>query len=44
MVNKQSMFNGRVDLAFTLDLNTYRGDGSIQLILKDIRRHREVPE
>ena len=44
MVNKQSMFNGRVDLAFTLTLNTYRGDGSIQLVLKDIRRHREVPE
>ena len=42
MVNRQSMFSDRVDLAFTLALNTYRGDGSIQLILKDIRRHRSV--
>lgn len=40
MVNRQSLFNGRVDLAFTLSLDTYRGDGTIQLILKDIRRHR----
>ena len=42
MVNRQSMFSDRVDLAFTLALNTYRGDGSIQLILKDIRRHRRA--
>jgi single-stranded-DNA-specific exonuclease len=42
MVNRQSMFNDRVDLAFTLALNTYRGDGSVQLMLKDIRRHRGV--
>ena len=40
MVNRQSLFNGKVDLAFTVSLDTYRGDGSIQLILKDIRRHR----
>ena len=44
MVDKQSMFSDRVDLAFTLALNTYRGDGSIQLILKDIRRHRSVSD
>lgn len=42
MVNRQSMFNGRVDLAFTLALDTYRMDGSIQLVLKDIRKHRKV--
>jgi len=42
MVNRQSMFSDRVDLAFTLSLNTYRGDGSIQLVLKDIRRHRKI--
>jgi len=42
MVNSQSLFNGKVDLAFTLSLDTYRGDGSIQLILKDIRRHRRI--
>jgi len=44
MVNRQSMFSDRVDLAFTLSLNTYRGDGSIQLVLKDIRRHRSVSD
>ena len=44
MASRQSMFSDRVDLAFTLSLNTYRGDGSIQLILKDIRRHRKAPE
>ncbi len=42
MVNRQSMFGDRVDLAFTLSRNTYLGDGSIQLVLKDIRRHRRV--
>ncbi|MEN8209211.1 MAG: single-stranded-DNA-specific exonuclease RecJ [Candidatus Fermentibacteria bacterium] len=42
MLNRQSMFNDRVDLAFTLSLNTYRGDNSVQLVLKDIRRHRRV--
>jgi single-stranded-DNA-specific exonuclease len=42
MVNRQSMFDSTVDLAFTLALDTYRGDGSIQLVLKDIRRHRRV--
>jgi len=40
MVNSQSLFNGRVDLAFTLALDTYRNDGSVQLVLKGIRRHR----
>lgn len=44
MVNMQSMFSDRVDLAFILSLNTYRGDGSIQLVLKDIRRHRSVSD
>ena len=44
MVNRQSMFNGEVDLAFTLALNTYLGNGSIQLVLKDIRRHRSVSD
>ncbi len=42
MVNRQSMFNDKVDLAFTLALDTYRDDGSIQLVLKDIRRHRRI--
>jgi len=42
MVNRQSMFNGEVDLAFTLALDTYRGNGSIQLVLKDIRKHRKA--
>lgn len=42
MVNRQSLFNGKVDLAFTLALDTYRNDGSIQLVLKDIRRHRRI--
>ncbi|MCD4774763.1 MAG: single-stranded-DNA-specific exonuclease RecJ [Candidatus Aegiribacteria sp.] len=42
MVNSQSLFNGKVDLAFTLALDTYRGDGSIQLILKGIRKHRKA--
>ncbi len=38
MVEKQSLFNGRIDLAFTLSIDTWRNDGSIQLMLKDIRR------
>ncbi len=42
MVNRQSMFNGKVDLAFNLALDTYRRDGSIQLVLKDIRKHRKA--
>ncbi len=42
MVNSQSLFNGKVDLAFILALDTYRGDGSIQLILKGIRKHRRA--
>jgi len=42
MVNRQSMFGDLVDLAFTLSRNTYLGDGSIQLVLKDIRKHRRV--
>jgi len=44
LVNRQSMFSDRVDLAFTISLNTYRGDGSIQLVLKDIRRHRSLSD
>ncbi len=42
MVDSQSMFNGRVDLAFTLSLDTWRNDGSIQMVLKDIRKHRST--
>jgi single-stranded-DNA-specific exonuclease len=39
MANRQSILGGRVDLAFTLALDTWRNDGSIQLILKAIRKH-----
>lgn len=39
MIDKQSLFSGRVDLAFTLAQDTFRNDGSIQLMLKDIRRY-----
>ncbi len=41
MVEKQSLFSVRVDLAFTLAIDTWRNDGSIQLMLKDIRRTGE---
>jgi len=39
MADSQSLFGGRVDLAFTLSLDTWRNDGSIQLVLKGIRKH-----
>jgi single-stranded-DNA-specific exonuclease len=42
MVNSQSLFSGKVDLAFILAMDTYRGDGSVQLILKGIRKHRRT--
>ncbi|MBN2585728.1 MAG: single-stranded-DNA-specific exonuclease RecJ [Candidatus Fermentibacteraceae bacterium] len=42
MADRQSMFSGRVDLAFTLSLDTWRNDGSVQLVLKDIRKHRSI--
>lgn len=41
MVEKQSLFSSRIDLAFTLSIDTWRNDGSIQLILKDIRRTKK---
>ena len=40
MADSQSLFGGRVDLAFTLAEDTYRSDGSVQLVLKGIRRER----
>lgn len=42
MVNSQSLFSGKVDLAFILALDKYRGNGRIQLILKGIRKHRKA--
>jgi single-stranded-DNA-specific exonuclease len=42
MVNSQSIFNGMVDIAFTLTRDTYRNDGSVQLVLKGIRKHRRT--
>lgn len=38
MAGKQSLLGGRVDLAFALAVDTWRNDGSVQLILKDIRK------
>jgi hypothetical protein len=38
MAGSQSLFGGRVDLAFTLAMDTWRNDGSIQLVLRDIRK------
>ena len=38
MVEKQSLLGGRVDLAFALSIDTWRNDGSVQLILKDVRK------
>ncbi len=42
MADSQSLFNGKVDIAFVLELDSYRGDGSLQLVLKGIRRHRKA--
>lgn len=42
MSESQSLFGGRVDLAFTLAEDTYRNDGSVQLVLKGIRRERRA--
>ena len=40
MAGRQSVLGGRVDLAFVLALDTWRNDGSVQLVLRDIRKHR----
>ena len=44
MADSQSLFNGKVDIAFALELDSYRGDGSLQLVLKGIRRHRKAAD
>ena len=36
---KNELFAGdRADIAFTLNINTYNGNKSVQLILKDIKK------
>lgn len=42
LADRQSLLSGKVDLAFTLSMDTWRNDGSIQLLLEDIRRHRRA--
>lgn len=39
MASCAKLLSNRVDLAFRLSLDTWRGDGSVQLVLEDIRAH-----
>jgi len=42
LAGRQSLFGGPLDIAFTLAEDRWRGDGSVQLQLKDVRRQRPV--
>lgn len=42
LADRQSLLGGKVDLAFTLSMDTWRNDGSVQLVLEDVRRHRRA--
>lgn len=42
LAGRQSLFGGPVDIAFTLAEDRWRGDGSVQLQLKDVRRQRPL--